>query len=157
MKKKLSIIYGEHALAAALTGCTRGAQNPPADCAALGEAILQSQAFSPEMTVMSENRLYALLEMDEALAVDAFMALDASRTTAEAVVAVTAASGKEGDVAALLAAYRDSLLSQYRDYQPAEVPKLEAAQVMTRGAQSVLIIAPDQDRARSDCKAKWNP
>ena len=145
------------ALCLLLTGCGEKPQAAaPIDCAALGEAILGAQDFSPDVETMSRTRLLALLEMEEAQLDDAFMALDASRASAECVIVVTAGSGKEGEVKALLEAYRDSLLAQYRDYQPGEVPKLEASKVIVRGAQCVLAVAPDQQAAVSACEAKWN-
>ena len=84
------------------------------------------------------------------------MTLDASRVTAEAVIVVTAADQKKADaVAEKLEAYRASVLEQYRTYQVAEVPKLEAAGVMKHGKQCVLVIAADQQKARDAVNAVW--
>lgn len=140
---------------ALLAGCSAKEEPAPLDCAALAQSILDAQAFSPDMTAMSEAKLTALLGLSDGQVTDACMIMDASRATPEAVIVLTAARDKTGEVSALLTAYRDALLAQYRDYQPQEAPKVEAAQVIARGAQLVLAVAPDQQAVQRACEDAW--
>ena len=154
MKKTLCFVM-LCALLLVMCGCAKE-ETPLPDCQALAEKILASQAFSPEMTALSEKKMIRALDLAQGEYAQAYMMLDASRVTAEAIVVVTAADSKQTEaVEAKLAAYRDSVLEQYRTYQVAEVPKLEAAEVMKNGRQCVLVIAGDQQAARSAADAAW--
>ena len=143
------------ALLFTLSGCS-GGESAPVPCLDLAEAILSGQSFSTDMTQLSEKKLIKALDLPAESFAEAVMLLDASHATAEAVVVVTAADKAQTSmIADRLTAYRDSVLEQYRTYQPAEVPKLEAAKVITRGLQCVLVIAGDQEAAKKVCEAKW--
>lgn len=140
-----------------LTACSaKPADKPLPECSALVDAIQKSQTFTEELMTLSEFKLLRALDLDEGSYTSACMAMDASRTTAEAIIVVTAkdaASAKS--IAAKLEDYRASTLRQYKDYRPEEAPKLEAAKVLTHGLQSVLIICPDQPKAQTACENAW--
>ncbi len=137
-----------------LTACSAPAA--PRDCKAVSDAVLSSQPFSENMTEQTEARLQKVLGLTQGQYAQAIMTIDASRATAEAVIIVTAAA--KSDVAAiqaLLEGYRDVTLMQYRDYRPAEAPKLEAAKVQVNGLQLALIVAPDQAKAVEALNKAW--
>ncbi len=152
MKKLLLTLLMLCALA--LTACT--APTAPKGCADLRDAILASQAFSENMTEQTEKRMNKALFLEEGMISEGVMTLDASRATAETIIVLTAASDETlPKVKALVQEYLDALTMQYRDYRPAEVPKLEAASVQVKGRQVVLIIAPDQQKALDALNGVW--
>ncbi len=152
MKKLLLTLLMLCALA--LTACTAPAA--PKGCADLRDAILASQAFSENMTEQTEKRMNKALFLEEGMISEGVMTLDASRATAETIIVLTAASDETlPKVKALVQEYLDALTMQYRDYRPAEVPKLEAASVQVKGRQVVLIIAPDQQKALDALNGVW--
>ena len=139
-----------------LTGCSAPAPIVPKDCAEVGQAILASQSFSDGMYEQNQKKLLKALGLEESAISQCYMILDASRYTAENIMVVTASSDAAlPGVQKAMEEYRLSLLEQYRDYQPKEMPKLEAAQVLTHGLQCVLVIAPDQAAARKAAEGAW--
>ena len=125
-------------------------------CEQVVAAVRASQSFTEEQTQLSQSKAAKLLLLEEGQYTDLCLCMDASRATAELAVAVTAADQAQADaVAAALQAYLDSLTNQYRDYQPKEMPKLEAAQVLRQGFQCVLVVCPDQAKAQSAVKGLW--
>lgn len=140
-----------------LTACAaKPAAKPLPECAALGEAIQQSQPFTEELTAISESKLLRALDLEEGSYASAYMAMDASRTTAEAIVVVTAKDDAAAKaIAAKLEAYRADTLRQYQDYRPEEAPKLEGAKILTNGLQCVLAVCADQAKAEAACANAW--
>ena len=138
----------------ALAGCAKQPASAPA-CRATLDAVLASQPFE-EMTDISPDKLAELLAVEPAALADQAMAMDASRATAECVIALTAADA--GALKALeqaLRDYRDATLALYRDYQPAEAPKLERAVLRTQGLQTVLVVCADEAKAQRALDAAW--
>lgn len=140
-----------------LTGCaSKPADKPLPECSALNDAILKSQSFTDEMMVISESKMLRALDLDEGSYTAACMAMDASRTSAEAVIVITAKDAAAAKaIAAKLETYRTDTLRQYQDYRPEEAPKLENAKVLTNGLQCVLAICADQAKAQSACQSAW--
>lgn len=140
-----------------LTSCGEQAKEVPLPgCEELAQQILQGQAFSEEMSALSETKMQGALDLTGDEYTDAAMIMDVSRTTAEAIVVLTAAD--EAQVKTLqekLESYRTDTLRQYQDYRPEEAPKLENAKVLTQGLQCVLVIAPDQEAAEKTCSTAW--
>ncbi len=133
-------------LCLALCACAAKKTPQPA-CAAAADAVMAAQPFE-EMTALDAEQLARYLDIDAALFTDAAMSMDASRATAELIVFVTA---KDADalkaVREALETYRAGLLSQYRDYRPEEMPKLEKAVARTVGLQTALIVSKDAEAA----------
>lgn len=146
-------------LCAVLAGCSApdaAKDAAPKDCAEVSKAILASQTFPDTMTEQTGKRMNKVLGLEEGMITQGVMTIDASRATAEAVIVLTAASKDTlPQVQELLEMYRTSMLMQYRDYRPEEVPKLEAAKVETRGLQCVLVIAADQAKAKTALDNAW--
>lgn len=139
-----------------LTACAAPEPIVNKDCTEVARAILDSQTFSEGMYEQNQKKLLKALSLLESDIAQCYFILDASRYTAENVIVVTAASEQTlPAVQKALEDYVSSLRDQYRDYQPKEMPKLEAAQVLTHGLQCVLAIAPDQAAAQKAAKAAW--
>lgn len=154
MKKTLTLLLAL-LLCAMLTACSAPAAAPK-DCAAVSQAVLASQTFPENMTEQTAKRMLKVLGLEENQIAQGVMTLDASRVTAEAVVVLTAADQQQlAAVQAALEGYRQSMLMQYRDYKPAEVPKLEAAKVYTNGLQCALLISSDQSTAHQALEKAW--
>ena len=153
--KKTLILLLTLLLCAVLTACSAPVAEPK-DCAAVSQAVLASQTFPENMTEQTAKRMLKVLGLEENQIAQGEMTLDASRVTAEAVVVLTVADQQQlAAVQAALEGYRQSMLMQYRDYKPAEVPKLEAAKVYTNGLQCALLIASDQNAAHQALEKAW--
>lgn len=126
------------------------------DCEALGQAILESQTFTEEMMPLNESKLLKALDLTGEEYEQAYMAMDASRATAEAIIVITAKDQDSAKtIAEKLEAYRSDTLRQYQDYRPEESPKLENATVLTQGVQCVLAFASDQAAVQQVCNTTW--
>lgn len=154
MKKMLTLLL-TLLLCAVLTACSAPAAEPK-DCAAVSQAVLASQTFPENMTEQTAKRMLKVLGLEESQISQGVMTIDASRVTAEAVIVLTAADEKQlPAVQQALTAYRESMLMQYRDYKPAEVPKLEASKVYTNGLQCALVVVTDQAKAKQALDGAW--
>lgn len=140
-----------------LTACGNDTSGQKADvsCAEVVEAVIAGQTFE-EMTALDERLILSYLDLDEALVADMAMSMDASRATPEAVIVIKAVD-KDAltQVQEALQFYRDSTLEQYRDYRPAELPKLEDAKVATSGLMAALVISGDATQAEKSLADAW--
>lgn len=155
MKKTIAVLW----LAVCLL-CFGGCGEKPAaslvDAETLRSQIQESQAFSEEMKTLSMTQLVRYLAIAEDAAMDAAMSIDASRSTPEAIVVLTASSADQvQSLEAAVKQYRDDILEQYRDYQPQEVPKLENAVIRAQGLQVVLAVGPDAAAAEKVLEDAW--
>lgn len=146
------------ALCALLGACAQEPQElaaPPKPCVEVADAIEAGQAFE-ELTKLSADQTLKYLDLNESLLSDMDMRIDASRASAEAIAVLTAVDEEGlGQAKEALAAYRDVTLEQYRDYRPAEVPKLENAVLKTQGLQTVMIISADAQAAEKALDDIW--
>ena len=70
------------------------------------------------------------------------MRRDATRATPEMILVLEVkAEADQAEIKQAVADYNEEQLFQYRDYQPAQVFKLEDAKVMEQGAFIVLIVS----------------
>ena len=135
--------------------CSQTAKEPVA-CDALLTAIQTGQEFSDEMMPLDKKVAGKYLNIDLDQVRDFAMSMDASRYTAEQIVVLTAENAQDADaLLKALTAYRDHVLDQYRDYEPAEVPKLESAVLRQSGAQVALIVSSDADAAAAALDKAW--
>lgn len=156
--KQTGLIALLAALLLALCACAApqpAAVAPPKACAEVVAAIADGQPFE-ELTALADAQILKYLDLNEALLSDMALSMDASRSTAECIVVLTATDAEAlGQAQEALAAYRDVTLEQYRDYRPEEVPKLEAAVLKTQGLQTVLIVSPDAAVAEQSLADAW--
>lgn len=145
-------------MAALLAACGAkddGAAKALPACADVAAAVEAGQTFE-EMTALKGEQILKYLDLDEALATDLAMSMDASRATAEMIIVITAADDAAlSQVQEALQVYRAVTLEQYKDYRPEEAPKLEAAVAKTNGMQTVLIVSPDAQAAETALDTAW--
>ena len=142
------------ALLCLLAACA-GSAKPPVPCADVLAAMEQSQPFG-ELAPLSEKLIGKYLDVELTLVTDSAMAMDGTRATAEQIAVLTAADAEAlATVKAALQTYLDSLLIQYRDYAPAEVPKLENAVLRENGLQIALVVCADASAADAALSAAW--
>ena len=139
-----------------LTACTAGNQNStPKAADDVAQAIEAGQVFE-ELTPLSVKQALRYLDFDEKSITDIAFYMDASRATAEMIAVLTAANPEALTLTqGALLAYLDAMTEQYRDYQPAELPKLENAIRKTKGLQTVLIVSKDAQAAALSLDAIW--
>lgn len=156
MRRKMRIMAALLAMALLIGGAVAAhAEEEPTPAERVLAVVLEGQAFE-EMTALSVKQIEKYLGVDMAWLSDMAMAMDASRATAEAVV-VLHASDEEASrlLEEALLAYRDDTLLQYRDYQPAEVPKLEGAVLERNGLWVALVVSGDARAAKDALRAAW--
>lgn len=119
---------------------------PPAED--MVAALAESALFTEELTSLSSAQVARYLDLDEADFADAAMSMDASRTTPEFILVLTAKDeqGRDAQHDAMMA-YLHNTLEEYRDYRPEEVPKLEVAVVKWKGMQNVMVVSADEPTA----------
>lgn len=159
MKSRFVLIALLLAVSLLLCGCApapKAADKPLPDCETLAQAILDGQTFDGEMTHLTEKRMLQYLGLDTALYSQAVMWVDASKTTPEMVIVITAVDKASAEkVASSLEAFRVDIMNQYRGYKAGEAPKLENASVQTNGLQVVLAVAPDANAAKTTLQQNW--
>lgn len=114
------------------------------------QAVLDSGAFSVTLEELDASLLYDFagygLDGDTLTASKAYSASGFAEQ-----VSVTV--WKDGDAAKAAAGmfktYLADMADSYRDYAPAEVPKLESAIVEQRGSSVLLVVANDAAKAQS--------
>ena len=139
-----------------LTGCT---STKPADltltCDELANQIQKAASFA-ELTDANVNYMEKYLMIDAADLESWVMRRDASRVTPEMILVLKVKEG--ADQAAIKTAvqeYHQEQLLQYRDYQPAQVFKLEEAKVMQQGNFVVLIVSPEAAKTNAALGTGW--
>ena len=146
------------ALAALLcVGCmaclAEGTEAPT--CEALAETVLASAEFR-ELTDMTERYLEKYLIISAEDVEDWVFRRDATRATPEMIIILKV---REGADQALIRQsvqdLRDEQLLEYRDYQPAQVFKLERAQVLENGPYIALIVSPEPEKSMAALGEGW--
>ncbi len=126
-----------------LTALPCAAEEPAMTCEALAQTVLQSATFR-ELTDMTERYLEKYLIISAEDLDEWVFKRDATRATPEMVLILKVRDG--ADQAAIRQGAQDLLDEQlllYRDYQPAEVFKLENAKVVENGPFVALIVSPE--------------
>lgn len=138
-----------------LTGCAKDKESAPLSCAAVAEQVQNAAAFA-ELTDANEAYLEKYLMIEAEDLASWVMRRDATRATPEMILVLEVKAG--ADQAAIKQAvqeYHDEQLFQYRDYQPAQVFKLEDAKVMENGAFIVLAVSPDAAKVSAALGNGW--
>lgn len=134
-------------LLAQLTACAsngdhEAASEPPFEPAAAAETLLDSEAFTDELTEIDKTTACTLYGIDETSVTTC--AVYASPAGAEelAVFAFADESAAETGTECLENRIADRT-EELTDYMPDELPKLEKAQVKRRGKTALMVIAND--------------
>lgn len=136
-------------------GCAARGENVPDDCTGIAERVQQTDAFAELMDV-NEGYLekYLLIDAEELSA--RVMRRDASRVTPEMILVLEVkASADQAAVRRAAEEYLAEQLFRHRDYQPAQVCKLENAHVMEKGAFIVLAVGPDAEIISATLGSGW--
>ena len=141
------------AMVFALAGCGGAAE--PIDVSALGQQLVDAAGFGEPMNALDGAVALGLYGAPEGTTVAAWAGTGA---TAEEVAVFDCGSAEAaGALVKTLEQRNDVRASQYADYDPEEVPKLENALIISGGQYVVLLVAQDQgDAAKiaSDALAK---
>lgn len=127
----------------------------PLTCAEAVAHIVGAQSYN-EQAMLRRAVMLKYLLIEDAWIADGAMSLDGTRVTAEQIVVLTAADADAlQKIKDALALYLEDLTEDYRDYQPAELPKLQSAVVRVRGLDVALIVSPDAAIAASALDELW--
>lgn len=152
MKTKFSIYL--LVLLLLLSACGIQTALPAPKDAALG--IQSATAFTPELQELPAELIqkYVGLEADQYSEI--YMLLDTSRGSTEQILFINAKDKAEQEkIVQSIEAYKASLINQYRDYVPEEVPKLEAAILRSKGLQTVFIVSGDSAACDKKLNELW--
>ena len=130
-----------------LSGCGSSSENgAPLSCSQIAEKA-QSAASFVALTDVNESYLekYLMIEADDLE--EWVMRRDATRATPEMILVLKVKSGaNQAEIKKAVQEYHEEQLLQYRDYQPAQVYKLEDAKVLENNSYIVLIVSPDASK-----------
>ena len=135
------------AMAFALAGCGGGDGGAEIDINGLGQQLVEAAEFGEPMNALDGDVALGLYAAPEGASVAAWAGTGA---TAEEVAVFDAGSAE--NAAALksgLEQRNQSRIELYAGYNPAEVPKLEDAVILTGGPYVVLIVAADASAAKA--------
>ena len=152
------------ALAAALLlglllapGCQKKENNqlPPPDT--LAQTLVEDGSFTDQLDPVTQDTAMMVLGLDETQ-VQACSVYFGTGATAEQVAVIAAKDEKSaGAIASALQEYLKQQLADFKDYAPAEVPKLEDALVSTSGNTVVLCVSGDSQQAKKLLAAAMQP
>lgn len=127
-----------------LTGCAAAPQEAlTLSCAEVAEMIQTAAEFAELMDV-NEKYLekYLMIEADDLE--DWAMRRDATRATPELILVLKVKpDADQADIKLAVQEYLDEEILLYRDYQPAQMFKLDSAKVLENGQYIVLAVSPD--------------
>lgn len=141
----------------ALAGCGAPQQSVPApSCREIADQIQAACAFAG-LTDVPENYMEKHLLIDAADLEEWVMRRDTSGASPEMILVVKVkSSADQASIKKAVEEYREERILQYRDYQPAEVFKLENSKVLQNGSMITLVVAPDTAQAVSALGSGWN-
>ena len=153
MKKIISVLLLLSLLF--LSGCGAKETKSALSCEEIAKKVQESAAFQ-ELTPMTDKYIAKHLFIDGEMLSDQCMLRDATAATPEFILVVEVKEEKNvKEIRQAVQEYLDEMLPQYRDYQPAEMPKLESAQVTVKGKKIALIVSPDAKKTSSALESAW--
>ena len=132
-----------------LSACTAKEEQVSFDPSATAQAVLDSGAFSETLEQL-DTQVAVMLFGLEGAAEDYEGSVVYYSTGATSEIVAVIQTEEEGDtetVAQTLQTWVDSQVEATRDYQPAEVEKLEHAILEQRGTTVLLVVAADWETA----------
>lgn len=153
MKRSLTkLLCLAAALCLLLGACSSPAESgsTPFDPEAATQAVLDSGAFSVELTELDAALLYDFSGYGlDASALTASKAYSASGFAEQVSVTVWTDEAAAQAAVDMFRTYLEDMAATYKDYAPAEVPKLENAVLEQRGSSVLLAVANDADAAQA--------
>ena len=135
-----------------LGGCSAPADSAaaPFDPEAATQAVLDSGAFSVELTELDAAMLYDFsgYGLDDST-LTASKAYSASGFAEQVSVTVWKDEASAQAAVDMFKTYLEDMAATYKDYAPAEVPKLENAVLEQRGTSVLLAVANDADAVKT--------
>lgn len=153
--RKLLLALVLTALCLLMTSCGDKQEELTLTCAEIADKVQAAVDFT-ELTATNESYLEKYLWIDAVDLDDWVLLRDATRATPEMILVVKVKEG--ADMAAIRKAaedYHSEQILAYRDYQPAQMPKLEDAKVMENGRYIVLIVSPDAAKVNAVLGNGW--
>jgi hypothetical protein len=131
-----------------LTGCGKDSGGS-FDPAGITRILLDSGAFSETLEPLEDDLIPLLFGLpgDDSQYQGSVVYFSTGATTETAAVLCTGTADQAAAAEQALSAWVDSQIEAVRDYQPAEVDKLEHAILETRGSTVLFVVAADWDKA----------
>ena len=154
MKRSLSkLMVLAAAVCLLLSACSAPAASgtaSPWDPAAATQAVLDSGAFAVELTELDAAMLYDFsgYGLDDST-LTASKAYSASGFAEQVSVTVWKDEASAQAAVDMFKTYLEDMAATYKDYAPAEVPKLENAVLEQRGTSVLLAVANDAGAAKT--------
>lgn len=147
-RQKSGLFLVAAALCLLLTACG-GGQAKAFDPAGTAQALLDSGAFSQPLEAMEQETACLLYGLEESTVTGCAVYGSLTAGAEEiAVLTLTDEAAAETALTALTQRVADQT-EALRDYQPEEVAKLEGAIVERRGSSVLLVVAAEQESAKS--------
>lgn len=144
LKKALALALAL-TLALALAACGGEGEVKSVDINALASELLDAATFGEPMNALESATALGLYGCAEGTEVVAYAGTGA---TAEELAVFNCGTAEAADTLVKnLETRNQTRISQYSDYNPAEVPKLEKALIMSGGQYVVLLVASDTSSA----------
>lgn len=138
-----------------LTGCggKSGGKEPSAQ--AVVEAVAGEVPFVDTMSYVDDAQFYNLYRIDEAKVADKSMYVGTLASAEEiTVIRVKDTADVQAAKDAIAGRLEDKKLA-FQDYIPAEMAKIQSAQIYIHGAYVMLVVADDTSKAESAFNAQF--
>lgn len=153
MKKIIALLMGV-VCAVSLAACGEEKKVEEPFRAEVLAAVVNAGAFSEELEELDADTAFMLYRLaDYGLnredLTDAAVLHSAGATCEEGAVLIFADEQKAAAAAEALGAYLEGQVEANKDYRPDEIPKLEGAVLVSRGASVLMTVANDAAAVRS--------
>ena len=151
MRKYIRVMLAA-VLALALTACGGGENGQTAYSPEQVQAMADAGAFSETLEELDGDTAFALYRLaDYGLSredlTDCAVLRSSGATCEEGAVLVFAGEDQADQGRKALEVYLQNQITSNEDYRPAEIPKLEAAELSCRGNTVLLVVASDLEAA----------
>lgn len=153
MKKLICGVLVSVLLLAACAGCAKTEPEPSFAPLETVQALLDSGAFSETLEELDPTLLFSLSGEAEDYEGSVLYYSTGATSEAAAVIATRDAS-QAAEAEKVLEAWVENQIEAVRNYQPAEVEKLEHAIIETRGNTVLLAVAADWEKAQAAVPAE---
>lgn len=153
MKKLICGVLVSVLLLAVCAGCAKTEPEPSFAPLETVQALLDSGAFSETLEELDPTLLFSL--SGEAEDYEGSVLYYSTGATSEAAAVIAARdAGQAAEAEKGLEAWVENQIEAVRNYQPAEVEKLEHAIIETRGNTVLLAVAADWEKAQAAVPAE---